>query len=340
MKIKRSVSKNLGRTQHHHADDLYILIRKKIGPFRRCPFYHGKKYPKFHENEHDLLNKNFPNPNVPIEEFDFAKKPGGEWGLQAYCRICYKAYRDARIHKSRATWIKRDGSLMNENEIRSWYRKNVSPKMICSVCKRKLDPKYFSISRSMEKGLHNECFDCQGARANSVREQEWLSDGNWSSWTRAVLRLRRSSKVKCRGWPRSVKAGECLVYMNGKRIHADHIVPLRAGGVNDARNLQPLCTVCNEKKSDQIDPSLSPIRIRRLVGVSYKSLVKEGDSVATIERKLKNGLRKRVSELIENGTYLDALKEKKKEVNGQWKIARAYRKGFEWFSRIKKGWES
>ncbi len=341
MKPKRKVSGNLGRTQHRQADTLYATIRKRIGPFRRCPFYHGKKYPEFSMNEHDKRNPTFLNPKVPIEQFDFAfNKQAQRWGLQAYCKVCYKAYRDARITKSRSNWIHADGSLMDDDEIRSWFVLNVGPTMRCSVCKQELTPQHFAISRSMEKGLHNECEKCQIARANSVREQEWLSDGDWSSWTKAVRALRSKKKVLCAGWSRSVIAGTCEKKGTGKEMHMDHIVPLRAGGIHDKKNLQPLCTQCNIKKSDQLDPTLSIAKISARSSVLYKRVFRVGDSIPTIERKLKNALAKRIGVLISTGKYNEALRAKKKEVNGQWNVARAERKGKAWIYRIQKGLEA
>lgn len=339
MEPKRKVSSNLGRTQHGRAERLYATIREHIGPFRRCPFYHGSTYQQFSPKEHDKLNVAFPNPRVPIEEFDFVKKLDGKWGLQAYCKICYKAYRDARITKSRASWIHADGTSMSDDEIRSWYQVHVGPTMRCSVCKRELAPEHFAISRSMEKGLHNECGKCQIARAHSVREQEWLADGDWSSWTKAVRVLRRKKKISCAGWSRSVLSGACEKSGTGKKMHVDHIIPLRAGGIHDKRNLQPLCASCNSKKSDEIDPTLTASKVSTLIGVSYQNAVRLSEGISTIERKLKNALVRRIGGLITAGAYRGALRAKKREVNGQWNVLRAERKGSEWFSRVQKGLE-
>ena len=324
----------MGHTQYFQRELLYKEIKKRIGPVRRCPFYNGNKYPQFDEKSHDVLNPQFPNPAVPIEEFDFVIKPNGKWGLQAYCKVCYKAYRDARIGKARETWVKKNGSPMKDNEIREWYRKNVGPVMKCSVCKRNLDPSKFAVSKSMEKGLHNECFECQAARGTSVRELEWLSDGDWDSWRRKVISIRRKRKVKCRGWSRSVEMGLCLGFDSGKKIHADHIIPLRAGGIHDAKNFQPLCDSCNSKKSDQIDPKTSIKTIIKFVGYPYKKFIKSKDTVPTVERKLKTALLKHIAYLINSGEYMDAIRAKKKEVNGQWNVSRVYRKGKEWVKRL------
>jgi len=328
MKPKRSVSANLGRTQHRHADKHYASIRARIGATRPCPFYGGKKYRQFSPQSHNQFNPDLPNPAVPIEEFDFAIKKDGVWGLQAYCKVCYKAYRRGRIEVARQRWI-----TMSDEEIRQWYRKNVAKTMRCSVCHKHLDPTHYPISRSMEKGLHNECFNCVASKGVSVREQVWLSDGDWLSWKEAVISMRREPLVECAGWPPAVAAGFCRGARSGKRMHADHKVPLRAGGINDVRNFQPLCTGCNSVKTDQLDRRLSAKQIRALVGKVYQGKVHAGESVSTIERRLKAALITRLEGLEQKGVYLDAIRAKKKEVNGQWVVGHAYRKGKEWLIR-------
>jgi len=340
MKLKRDVSGNLGRTQHRRADLLYKQIKKRLGPTRPCPFYNGKKYPQFNPKSHDKLNPAFPNPAVPIEQYDFAlNKKSGAWGLQAYCKVCYKAYRDARIGKSRETWIQKNGKPMTDQQIQSWYVKNVSPTMRCSTCRIEKTPAAFRISRSMEKGLHNVCIDCSAASGASVREQAWLSDGDWNSWKLAVQKMRKNKKVVCAGWPRSVVIKACKGTDEGKKMHADHRVPLRAGGLNDKTNFQALCGPCNIRKSDQIDPRLKPLQVKKLVGKKYKAIVKISDSTETIERKLKAALFSNISTLHASNLYLEAIKAKKKEVNGQFSIDHAFNKGVLWLTRGEKGIE-
>ena len=329
MKAKRKVSANLGRTQHRIADKLYDQIRKRIGPSRECPFYKGKKYTQFRIDEHDRLNPRFPNPLVPVEEFDFARKSNGVWGLQAYCKVCYKAYRRGRIELARRRF-----SHMSEEKIRRWYRKNhTPPTMRCSVCHKDLDPSKFPISKSMEKGLHNECFDCIIAKGTSVREQAWLAEGDWDSWRKAVIKMRKEPVVQCAGWPPAVAAGLCKGEDSGKRMHADHKVPLRAGGINDVRNFQPLCTRCNSIKSDQLDIRLSSKQISNLVGTHYRRSIRREDSVQTTERRLKAGLVAHIESLEIKGRYLFSIRMKKKEINGQWSPEYVYRKGLKWLER-------
>ena len=328
MKLKRQVSANLGRTQHRDADKHYATMRRNGKEFKYCPFYGGKKYSHLSPGLHNKLNPKFPNPRVPIEEFDFAKK-SREWDLQAYCRTCYKQYRRARIKLARKRWAK-----MSDEQIRAYYRKNIpGANMRCSVCKRNLDPKYFPISRSMEKGLHNECMDCVSSKAASVREQAWLSDGDWSSWREKVIAMRKEPLVDCAGWPPTVAESLCLEEMNGKRMHADHKVPLRAGGINDAMNFQPLCKVCNLMKSDQLDTRLTRAQIRTLVGRQFRSEIRAGESISTTERGLKAALSEHIENLETAGEYLNAIKAKKKRTNGQWDPQHAYRKGVAWLRR-------
>jgi hypothetical protein len=116
-------------------------------------------------------------------------------------------------------------------------------------------------------------------------------------------------------------------------MHADHKVPLRAGGIHDAKNFQPLCTACNSKKSDQLDPRLSFTVIYKLVGKNYKKSLLRTDGSQTIERKLKAALVARIARLETGGRYLQEIRRKKKRVNGQWNPEHAYKKGVEWLKR-------
>ena len=332
MKPKRIVSANLGRTQHRRADEIYAEIRARFGPYKHCPYRGKKSLGRQVDNMHNLLNPNRPNPRVPIEEFNFQirKSPVGKeyWDLQAYCITCYKNYRGGRSAEAHLHF-----DPMSDEEVRQWYRENVGPTMACSVCQKPKDPEEFLISRGMEKGLHNECLGCLSAKSASVREQSWLSDGDWSSWKKAVIEMRQGEMVACAGWPPIVLGGRCLIAQPGKVLHADHRVPLRSGGLNDASNFQPLCSACNESKSNKMDTRLTHTEIRQRVSPQFLSEIREGDSIEGVSRRLHAALFNHISNLEKQGQYMEAIKNKKKEVNGQWVVERAYTKGVEWLKR-------
>lgn len=54
-----------------------------------------------------------------------------------------------------------------------------------------------------------------------------------------ILDILKLQKSKC----------ACCHIKLGKGYHVDHIIPLKAGGSNDRRNLQILCAPCNQSKS-------------------------------------------------------------------------------------------
>lgn len=45
---------------------------------------------------------------------------------------------------------------------------------------------------------------------------------------------------------------KCLCCGSDKKITLDHVIPVNKGGLNEIKNLQPLCISCNSRKSDQI----------------------------------------------------------------------------------------
>lgn len=331
MQPKRRVSANLGRTQHRDADEIYDGIRRRRGGTRRCPFYGGKKYPQYGPEAHDELNPDFPNPYVPIEQFDFAKK-GDVWDLQAYCKVCYKVYRELRKQKARSQWVNSDGSDMSDDDIRQWFRDNVGPEMECSYGNHWEDPSAFRVSKNMEKGLHNVCLECEPMTrlAQGLREKEWLAGGDWNSWALEAERIRGLESVQCVGWPLSVQFGHCKGELPGRRMHLDHIIPLRCGGVHDARNLQPMCGTCNIKKTDQIQTDMTYDQIISRIGADYHHVVNQNDSIQTIERKLKAHLENRILTSIQNGSYEQEVRDLKRRVNGQWVVDRVVKKGGDW----------
>ena len=326
IKKKRKVSGNLGRTQHQNADEIYEQIRERIWNTKVCPFYKWKKVIPGGKNTHNELNPWSDFQAVPIEDFDFQfDKKKWIWSLQSYCKICYKVYRQARIKSARDIFLN-----MTDDDIRNWYIQNVWKTMMCSKCKDEREPIFFRSSKSMEKGLHNICYECEWWSWTSIREKEWLADWDWNSWWNEVLKLRAQKQVKCAWWASSVQWWYCKWMVDWKQMHADHIIPLRAGWINDWKNFQPLCDVCNTKKSAQIDSDISINDISRLVCERYRSYINKTDSNWTIERKLKKWVVDYISNLYLNWTYKEKIAMKKKEVNWQWSIERVYKKWVAW----------
>ena len=184
----------------------------------------------------------------------------------------------------------------------------------------------------MRTGLHNVCFECEHLTrlAQGLREKEWLAGGDWESWAREVERIKGKGRVLCAGWPLSVQFGTCEGELPGRKMHMDHIVPLRAGGIHDSRNLQPMCATCNIKKSDQIDSGMKFDEILARIHPDYHHVIDQSDSIQTIERKLKAHLEETIIGFIQDGTYEQRVRDLKRRVNGQWGVERVVKAGKEW----------
>lgn len=64
----------------------------------------------------------------------------------------------------------------------------------------------------------------------------------------------RAGTIDMLAWERKIRAcgSRCQICGIVGKMTIDHIVPLKHGGTNDIRNLQPLCLRCNKRKGTRI----------------------------------------------------------------------------------------
>jgi hypothetical protein len=166
------------------------------------------------------------NKTLPIRQF-YLRKGGKK--LQGACITCQKKYRENRIKKCRKKFEEK-----TNQEICDIYIKTYGQTKRCSKCKTLKDPTEFSISVSMETGLHNQCILCSGhSQGNGgLRDFIFMPDKDGIKYTK---------KEKCEKCSGTYK------------LAVDHILPIAKGGTDCIQNKQTLCTHCNSKKSDTID---------------------------------------------------------------------------------------
>lgn len=161
---------------------------------------------------------------------DFYLNKGGK-GLQGACITCQKRRRANRIHRSRVKFENKSKEEIISMYIETYSRRDKQ----CSKCKTFKELSYFTISPSMECGIHNQCMEC-------CLE---LSQGNGG--------LRDFIFMPDKDGIRYKKKKACERCGGTDKLAVDHILPIAKGGTDCIGNKQTLCCHCNSKKNDTID---------------------------------------------------------------------------------------
>jgi hypothetical protein len=217
---QRVVNKNLGKNNSKDHIQIYDEIEKIIGKTKKCNFGHirGSKTGVKHEGSFEVNIRDFELQGVSVFNNEVIIKKGD--GLQSFCRNCSKLRRRVRIDTSR----KEKANKTPEEIYESYKLKYGINLKKCSRCETDKELNNFTISVSMECGIHNICKICSCEYGESVGDR-WIifmPDGYY--------------KYK------KVNANE----------HDDHIFPLSLGGSNEKINHQLLSSADNLKKSNSI----------------------------------------------------------------------------------------
>ena len=200
---------NLGFNTAKTQDESYAEIQAKC-PTAKCT--DGK-----HEGERILPVRNF-----------YLNKAGK--GLQGACIICQKNRRANRIKRCRDMF-----GGKTKQEICDMYVNTYQQTKTCSKCKEAKPPTEFSISISMETGLHNHCIPCS------------IGNSQGNGGLRDFIFMPDKDGIKYK------KKDKCERCSGTNKLAVDHILPIAKGGTDCIPNKQTLCVHCNSKKNDTID---------------------------------------------------------------------------------------
>lgn len=218
IKIQRK-TRNLGYNTAKELDDVYSAIELKT-PTAKCT-------DGMHEGDRIL----------PVRMF-YQRKNGK--GVQGACIVCQKNRRANRIKRAREKYAGK-----TKEEIYAMYAAEYGATKTCSKCKTEKAPSEFSLSISMECGIHNECQVC-------VLEK---SQGNGQLRDYIFMPDKDGKKYK--------KKGACELCNGTDKLAVDHILPIAKGGTDCINNKQTLCVHCNSKKSDTICGQVSIAQLSR-----------------------------------------------------------------------------
>lgn len=306
MKIQRTTT-NLGINHSRNKEEIYKYIEVNFGAEKKCCRSANKnKYGLQHIGPNPLPIRNFAllinkcvfDNNGRIIECK--KIP-----LQSACIVCDKNYRRKRIEKSRDVFSK-----ISDDEIYNYYLKNYGKTKKCSVCNNILNAESFSISRSMETGLHNQCKFCAKQYSEAVGNR-WV-----------VYSPQGRNRIKL--------SDDIILKSPSK----DHIWPLSKGGSDNAENIVFMERSLNSSKSNSIPREiLTPKDLKKtMISKRYWPIFEEAINNNWSIEKFNAEMSKAVNDLIKHKSELsdveltDFFTQQKIENNTKHNIQRAVRK--------------
>lgn len=311
--IKQRKTKNLGINRSKDKEKIYQYIENVLGiKEKSCARGTSKKESQYgfvHEGKNPLPIRNF---NLQYSYIDDKGKVviTSRDGLQIYCIPCERKYRKGRLKKAEKKF---EG--MSDEQIYSYFKKTYGKLCRCSMCGEMKKPEEFSISRHMERGLHNTCKECSKAYTEAVgnRWAVYSPDGHH------VLTLQPEDKCQ--------KCG------SKERLHKDHIFPLSKGGTDNKENIQILCKKHNLSKSASIIGLTSIHEINNLmICERYRDLLEKAKAENWDLNKFELAISKRVRDFIlwkkslTNEQLREFFEKEKARNNRKHSVERAVRK--------------
>jgi 5-methylcytosine-specific restriction endonuclease McrA len=188
---------------------------------------------------------------------DFPNEKRAKDGKRAECKLCKskwtKEYRSRRVNEYRKTkhayYIAHKEHVVEKSI--EWALKNPEKRKISQQLYRARDAKKVKDNRNASsrrwRERHPE-YKRGWVKSNPDKGQEYHEnrrarlDGNGGRFTASQWKSLKD------------KYGNMCLCCKRKdvRLEADHVVPIKLGGINVISNIQPLCRSCNSKKGTKI----------------------------------------------------------------------------------------
>lgn len=115
--------------------------------------------------------------------------------------------------------------------------------------------RYYAAHRTTEKARATSYQRAHPERARAINRKAKQRYRQTEKGKSAAIRSSHARRAQGKGridwkaWERKRdRIGSCALCGKGGKLTLDHIIPIKKGGTNDIRNLQPLCLTCNCSK--------------------------------------------------------------------------------------------